>query len=92
MPPAVTTNHASREADAEPARLTSRRNWDAEMGGDPPPAVPAQMTEEYFPDILKALRDHRDGALRVGLHLIASDFISCAQVAICWALLIHPSA
>jgi hypothetical protein len=62
------------------------------MGGDPPPADPAQMTEEYFPAILKALRDQRDGALRVGLHLIASDFISCAQVTICWALLIDSSA
>jgi hypothetical protein len=62
------------------------------MGGDPPPADPAQMTEQYFAAILKALRDQRDGALRVVLHLIASDFIFCAQVAICWAPLIHPSA
>jgi hypothetical protein len=32
------------------------------MGGDPPPADPAQMTEQYFAAILKALRDQRDGA------------------------------
>jgi hypothetical protein len=47
--------------------------------GDPPPADTAQMTEQYFAAILKALRDHRDGAL---LHLIASDFSFCAQLTI----------
>jgi hypothetical protein len=57
--------------------------------GDPPPADTAQMTEQYFAAILKALRDHRDGAL---LHLIASDFSFCAQLTICWALLIDSSA
>jgi hypothetical protein len=62
------------------------------MGGDPPPADPAQMTDQYFPAILKALRDQRDGALRVVLHLIASDFSFCAQLTICWALLIDSSA
>jgi hypothetical protein len=50
--------------------------------GDPPPADPAQMTEQYFAAILKALRDHRDGALKVVLHLIASDFSFCAQLTI----------
>ncbi len=47
------------------------------MGGDPPPADPAQMTEQHFPAILNALRDQRDDALEslasshsFGFHLL----------------------
>ena len=51
--PPVTTTHASR-ADAEAALLEYvRRNWDTEIGAEPP-ADPQQMVDNYFEDVLEA--------------------------------------
>lgn len=51
--PPVTTTHASR-AEAEVALVEYvRRNWDAEVGTEPPDDS-QQMIDEYFADALEA--------------------------------------
>jgi hypothetical protein len=51
--PPVTTTHNSR-TDAEAELLDYvRRNWDAELGTEPPGDA-QQMIEEYFADVLEA--------------------------------------
>lgn len=51
--PPVTTTHTSR-ADAEAALLDYvRRNWDAEVGTEPP-GDSQRMIDEYFADVLEA--------------------------------------
>jgi hypothetical protein len=48
----ITTAHDNR-ADAEPALLDYvRRNWDADMGTDPP-EDPKELIQEYFSDVLE---------------------------------------
>ena len=50
---AVTTTHNSR-AEAEASLLDYvRRNWDAEVGTEPP-ADAQQMIDEYFADVLES--------------------------------------
>jgi hypothetical protein len=50
---AVRSEHATR-GDAESELLAYvRRNWDAEMGTEPP-TEPLEMVEEYFSEVLES--------------------------------------
>lgn len=47
------TEHATRQAAEAELLDYVRRNWDAEMGTDPP-EDPEEMIQEYFSEVLEA--------------------------------------